>query len=140
MKESKLNATVKVMRSYDYCHFECVLSSSGEMSLDEINDMRKKAAILVDESVRQYKIARESESRLYSKKYDLETSLRKLKEAKKKSKSELTPEEAALLRADEDKSFWKDWNENFYMYQDSNEEVEYHFNMLDKFKNTIVKA
>jgi hypothetical protein len=49
-----MQASVKVMRSYDYCHFEVCLSLDKEMTLGEINNMRKDAARLADEAVRQY--------------------------------------------------------------------------------------
>ena len=45
---------VKVMRSYDYCHFEVQLSSSEPKGLKEIDDMRKEAARLADKAVEQY--------------------------------------------------------------------------------------
>lgn len=39
-----MSATVRVMRSYDYCHFEIVLGSNEDMTTDQVNDMRKEAA------------------------------------------------------------------------------------------------
>lgn len=47
------------MLSHDYCHFEISLSSDQEMTIQEINELRKDAQRLVDEAVRQYKIAKE---------------------------------------------------------------------------------
>lgn len=134
----KLKASVKVMRSYDYCHFECVLSSDELLDLTEIDKMRKQAAILVDEAVRQYRIARQKEHELAHKEWEKRRALLILETAKKKPQTELTPEEAALLRADHDRSFWKEWDEDIYVYED--EEKELHFSALERFKRTRVQA
>jgi hypothetical protein len=52
------NASVKVMRSYDYCHFEVVLGRDNGQPLNkyDVDEMRKGAARLVDKAVEQYKI------------------------------------------------------------------------------------
>lgn len=53
------SASVKVMRSYDYCHFEVVLSlretEKTFITADDVNSLRIEAARLADEAVRQYK-------------------------------------------------------------------------------------
>jgi hypothetical protein len=69
-------ASVRVMRSYDYCHFEVVLGveaperdfAATEMSLgltrfvpltlEQIDATRKEAMRLVDKAVAQYKVAK----------------------------------------------------------------------------------
>ena len=63
MAENKFvisGASVKVMRSYDFCHFEVSLSSvnDGEISSVEVDELRKEAARLADKAVEQYKIAK----------------------------------------------------------------------------------
>jgi hypothetical protein len=139
MDDKKFKASVKVMRSYDYCHFEAALSSDQEMMLDEINEMRKQAALLVDEAVRQYSIAKKKESSREQKKWDLEAAIARMKRLKEKPVEELTPEEAALLRAYEDDAFWKEYDEDDYYYQDDPER-DYHFSMLRKFQKSMVKV
>lgn len=52
-------ASVKVMLSYDYCHFEICLSSDNDMTLDQVDNLRKDAQRLADKSVSQYKKAQE---------------------------------------------------------------------------------
>ena len=51
------HASVKVMRSYDYCHFEVVLGRDNGQALNEYNvkEMRKEAARLVDSAVEDYR-------------------------------------------------------------------------------------
>jgi hypothetical protein len=56
--------SVRVMRSYDYSHFEITLGaslegpSSQEMMLVDTDELRKQAARLADKAVEQYKIAK----------------------------------------------------------------------------------
>lgn len=133
-----MKATVRVMRSYDYCHFEVVLSSDEEMDMDQVNELRKKAALLVDEGVRQYIIAKKKENDRNRRDWEIRESLKRLEIAKQKSESELTIEETALLRADADKSFWENVHKDDYYYED--EEREHHFSMLSQFQNTVVKC
>ncbi len=54
----RYNASVKVMRSYDYCHFEVSLGTELPLTLEEIDEIRKEAAKLADRAVEQYKIAK----------------------------------------------------------------------------------
>jgi len=53
--------SVKIMLSYDYCHFEVCLGSDENLSLDQINEMRKDAQRLADRAVNQYKTAKKYE-------------------------------------------------------------------------------
>lgn len=55
------NASVKIMRSYDYCHFEITMGVDMPITVAQVNDMRKEAMRLADQAVEQYKIAREDE-------------------------------------------------------------------------------
>jgi len=129
-------ASVKVMRSYDYCHFEVSLSSDQDMTLDEVNEMRKQAAVLVDEAVRQYQIAKDKESRRDGRHWQLEEMTKKVKLLKEKPQSDLTVEEAALLRSAADKEFWDGYHEDDYWYDDP--ERDRHFSMLRQFKEARV--
>jgi hypothetical protein len=51
--------SVKIMLSYDYCHFEIALATDNEeMTLEQIDEMRKDAQRLADKAVEQYRIAK----------------------------------------------------------------------------------
>jgi len=50
-------ASVKVMRSYDYCHFEVVLGI-GECNQKDVDELRKTAMRLADKAVEQYRLPR----------------------------------------------------------------------------------
>ena len=130
-----MKASVKVMRSHDYCHFEVQLSTDEDLDLDGVNELRKRAALLVDEAVRQYQLAKKAESRRSSKEWQLESALsRKL--ALEAKAGELTAEEAAFLRGMADADFWREYHEDDYCYEDQPER-DHHFSMLRRFKDEL---
>jgi hypothetical protein len=131
---------VRVMRSYDYCHFEVALDYPEDASLDAVNERRKEAALLVDEAVRQYKIAKKAEADREWHQRDAETSLKRIEAIKEKPQSEWNVEEAALMRAYADKSFWDSIEHDSYYYQECDPEREWHFSMLRKFQDTRISA
>ena len=110
--------SVKIMLSYDYCHFEVCLSSDKNMTLKKINETRKDAQRLADEAVRQYKVAKnkaELKIMLKHERMRLENDVKMIKE---KPLSERTPEEKAKIKALRDKEYWKQYD---YDYEDDYE-------------------
>lgn len=134
-----MQASVKIMRSYDYCHFEVTLGSDDDLTLDQVNELRKQAALLADEAVRQYKVAKAAEAQREQRQWELERSLAHVERITKKSETEWTPEEAALMRAHADGEFWKAYHDNDYFYADDPDR-EHHFSMLRRFQDTRIKA
>jgi len=51
-----MQASVRVMRSHDYCHFEVSLSADDLEDLKAVDDLRKAAARLADKAVAQYQL------------------------------------------------------------------------------------
>ncbi len=101
------SCSVRILRSFDYSHFEVMLGTNGEtpIALEQVDALRKDAARLADKAVEQYKIAKaqtamhEQYSNLHS--YDaLEA-----KRIQAKAKGDRTPEEAASLKAYQDAVF-----------------------------------
>jgi hypothetical protein len=99
-------AGVKVMRSYDYCHFEVTLSSSladlpeGSDRFKAVDDLRKQAARLADKAVEQYKIAKAASARMLHSDSDRQARLLKIAEPSQEVPDhERTPEEKAILKA-----------------------------------------
>ena len=103
-----MRASVKVMRSYDYCHFEVCLSSDEEMTLFQVNDMRKDAARLTDEAVRQYKDAKIKLSENWTFKKSL--ILHEAETIKNKPISEWTPANKACIKLVADKNWESSWD------------------------------
>lgn len=135
-----MKAFAKVMRSYDYCHFEIALEREvADGDLDAVNELRKEAAILVDEAVRQYKIAKDKEKRRESQAWQINELIEKIKRFEAIPENERTIEQTALLRSSADRAFWKDYDEDWYGYGEDPER-DHHFSMLRRFKETRVKA
>ena len=99
------SCTVRVIRSYDYCHFEVSLTAeAGPLEItasdpippEDVDELRKRAARLADKAVEQYKIKKAAleEHGLY------ETArLRaEVTEISKKPEHEWTPEEKASVK------------------------------------------
>ena len=114
-------ASVKVMRSYDYCHFEVNLAADVDCPPDspewfqQVDNLRKNAARLADKAVAQYKVAKAAhqseESSWDSMRYAAE-------QAERTPESDRTPEQKAAIKALADARFTRrrydyqdDWNE-----------------------------
>jgi uncharacterized protein YaiL (DUF2058 family) len=59
------SASVKVMQSYNYCHFEASMSLENENGLEsvDIDNARKECQRLTDKAVSQYQVAKKVENR-----------------------------------------------------------------------------
>ena len=110
-----MQASVKIMLSYDYNHFEVCLSSDSEMDDMAVNELRKTAQRLADEAVRQYKVAKKKAELALR----LEAERKYLKEEVNSfslmPESELTAEQRAKRKALEDEAYW---NQAEYDYDD----------------------
>lgn len=106
------NASVKVMNSYDYCHFEVALSAES-VSLQDVDNMRKEAQRLVDKAIKQYKIAKRDASRNRDVPFELQRQASAI--MKNFPKSEWTPEQKAVIKAIDDINFRAS---RFYDYED----------------------
>lgn len=99
------NASVKVMRSYDYCHFEICIGSSEAKTPADVDELRKTAARLADKAVEQYKIAKVNAQKLLSKKQQREFLIRRMDVIRKKEEGSRTVREQAELKAFEDEQW-----------------------------------
>lgn len=101
-----MSASVKIMLSYDYNHFEVCIGNDNDLSITEINEMRKNAQRLADEAVRQYKIAKEKSMKRLNLEYEKNQLLNEIKRIKDKPEPEWTASEKAQIKALEDKEYW----------------------------------
>lgn len=110
-------ASVKVMRSHDYCHFEVNLAASVDCPSDspewyqQVDNLRKNAARLADKAVEQYKIAKSAHQ---SESVSWDSLRYAAEQAKKTPEDERTPEEKAAIKALADARF----SQRHYDYQD----------------------
>lgn len=110
-------ASVRVMRSHDYCHFEVVLGSEQNglevvraFSLEEVDLLRKAAARLADKAVAQFIVAKEAEQRR-----DSRGAQHRYANALRTPANERTPEEKAIIKFHQDKNFAAQFD---YDYED----------------------
>ena len=108
-------ASVKVMRSYDYCHFEVSLSSSTANTPEAVDELRKTAAKLADKAVEQYTIAKrnaeldmQDANHIANMRYNVNHLLNT-------PEADRTPEDKAAIKAFEDMEHYK---RTRYHYED----------------------
>ena len=104
------SASVRVMRSYDYSHFEICLTSTEANTPEQVNELRKEANRLADKAVAQFQIARSAEC----KKSAMEQKYR-LDIAMSRPENERTDEDKAIIKYHSDKAFAARFD---YDYQD----------------------
>jgi hypothetical protein len=93
-------ASVKVMRSFDYCHFEVTLSSTDATTPEAVDMLRKEAARLADKAVVQYQVAKAAAAD----RRDISARWR-LEQAKRTPENERTPDEKAVIKYHSDEAF-----------------------------------
>lgn len=113
----KTKASVKVMNSYDYSHFEVSLSTDDLVDADSVNVMRKRAQRLVDEAIRQYKVAKEKAQKRVSLEYERENLINEISLIRKRPESEWTASDKAKVKAMDDDAHWRAHD---YDYGDDN--------------------
>lgn len=90
--------SVRVMRSFDYCHFEVCLSTDERVTLDEVDCMRKEAARLVDKAVEQYKIAKEVHASAHNAGINVRWAKAEAEHISAIAETDRTPEQQAVLK------------------------------------------
>lgn len=119
-----IQATVKVMLSYDYCHFEVSKTIVNEVTQDsvftapgitqqEVDDARKDCQRLADKAVGQYKNAKDLASKRLGNSYERMQLEKEVALIKQKKEEYITPEDKAKVKALEDY--------NHYNYMDDGE-------------------
>lgn len=101
-----MKASVKVMNSYDFGHFEICLSSDEDLNIGTIDEMRKQAQRLVDKAIHQYKVAKKNADKMIygSERSLLERDVKIIKE--NYPKSEWTVQQKAKVKALEDFEYY----------------------------------
>lgn len=112
-----MSVSVKVMRSYDYCHFEVCLGSDDAKTDEEIDALRKRAARLVDKAVEQYKVAKAADSSVLYRREKVNELRAEADRIGQLSDKDRTPRQQARLKALRDFDFQRYIDER-YDYQD----------------------
>ena len=125
--ETKIkNASVKVMLSYDYSHFEASMSLENDngLSLKDIDDSRKNCQRLADKAVSQYKKAKEWAAKRSDGVYQMKNFESECLRIKAKDEHDRTLKEIGMLKEYEDQK----WREKFayeYDYEDDEDDQDY---------------
>ncbi len=120
--ETKIkNASVKVMLSYDYSHFEASMSLENDEGLDlkDIDDARKNCQRLADKAVAQYKTAKNSAANRQDGVYKMQNFEAECKKIKAKTEHDRTLKEIAMLKQYEQEN-WQTQFDYQYDYDDDN--------------------
>jgi DNA polymerase III delta prime subunit len=117
-----MSASVKIMLSYDYCHFEICKGTDREVTDTEIDEMRKDCQRLADKAVKQYQVAKKAAERQSNNEYELRRMQNEVNRIRKKE-GDLTSKEMAILKAHEDKT-WESRLRQRYDYEDDYEELD----------------
>jgi hypothetical protein len=125
MKTKIKNASVKVMLSYDYCHFEALMSLENDngLELKEIDDARKDCQRLADKAVGQYKTAKQAAIAREESKYRMINFEEECKRIANKNEQDRTIKEIAMLKQYKD----EEWRDQFYAYYDYDDDEDYSF-------------
>lgn len=115
-----MSASVKIMLSYDYCHFEVSKSVDENISDKEINELRKDVQRLADEAVRQYKIAKNQAARRTDAEYKMRNFEEECKRIEAKEEHDRTLKEIAMLKQYRDENWQAQFDYN-YDYEDDEE-------------------
>lgn len=113
------SASVKVMLSYNYNHFESSMQLENEsgISVQEIDEARKNCNRLCDKAVKQYQLAKKHESNRANSLSEKAMLEREVAQIKEKDKSLWTVVEMAKVKALEDHNWDLKWNYD-EMYDD----------------------
>ena len=112
-----MSASVKIMLSYDYCHFEISKSTDENLSDEQIDLMRKDVQRLAIKAVDQYKIFKKHSDDRINRREEFKRAERQRDKILEKPEGERTINEIALLKAFADKN-WQDYIDLRYNFED----------------------
>ena len=113
------SASVKVMLSYDYSHFEASMSveNEGGLSMKDIDDARKNCQRLADKAVGQYKTAKSMAANRSNGEFKISQFENECKRIEAKHEEDRTLKEMAMLKQYKDEN-WRDQYNYDYDYDD----------------------
>lgn len=121
--ETKIkNASVKVMLSYDYSHFEAsmALENDNGIEINEIDNARKMCQRLADKAVSQYKTAKSQASLRSDGEYKMQNFENECRKIKSKTEHDRTLKEIALLKQYENENWQAQFNYEYDYNDDDN--------------------
>ena len=113
------SASVKIMLSHDYSHFETSMSLENENGItnNEVDFARKNCQRLCDKAVSQYKKAKELAAKRNDGIYQMQNFESQCKRIEAKAEGDRTINEIAMLNQYKNEK-WQDQFDNRYDYED----------------------
>jgi hypothetical protein len=113
------SASVKVMLSYDYSHFEVSMQVENDngLTLKDIDDARKNCQRLADKAVGQYKTAKQMAANRSDGQYKMASFEQECKRIEAKNEHDRTLKEIAMLKQYKDEN-WQAQFDYAYDYDD----------------------
>ena len=117
------SASVKIMLSHDYSHFETSMSLENEngITTEEVDLARKKCQRLCDKAVSQYKKAKELAAKRNDGIYQMQNFESQCKRIEVKAEGDRTINEIAMLNQYKNEK-WQDQFDNRYDYEDDEDD------------------
>lgn len=120
------SASVKVILSYDYSHFEASMSLENDngLTMSEIDEARKNCQRLTDKAVGQYKKAKIAAANRNDGEFKMKNFEAECKRIQAKDEHDRTLKEIAMLKQYENERWQEQFDYN-YDYEDDNEYPRY---------------
>lgn len=134
-------ASVKVMRSHDYCHFEVALGTTEQLDAEGVDAMRKEAARLTDKAVEQYKLMKDALRRAEELDYDRRRLKQRFATFQAKPEAEWSPTQKAVAKKLRDDAYWQRRTQHSYddgAWEDEYADVEDRYDNDDETKDASI--
>jgi hypothetical protein len=121
--ETKIkSASVKVMLSYDYSHFEASMSLENDngITVNEIDSARKDCQRLADKAVSQYKTAKTMAANRNDGAYRMNNFIAECKNIQAKNEHDRTLKEIAMLKQYENENWQAQFDYDYDYMDDDN--------------------
>lgn len=120
------SASVKVMQSYNYSHFEAAMSLEDDkgLTLHDIDAARKNCQRLTDKAIKQYQTAKDMAAKRSDGVYQMQNFELECKRIAAKDEHDRTLKEIAMLKEYQDEK-WRDKFERFYDYEDDDKDYNW---------------
>ena len=112
-----MGASVKVMLSYDYCHFEVCKSTDEQLPDAAIDEMRKDVQRLANKAVIQYQIYKRMEMIRNTRESERDQQGREVERIEAKPEGTRTLNEVAKMKAYHDRN-WAEYISAKYDFED----------------------
>lgn len=115
-------ASVKVMLSYDYSHFEASMSLENDngLSIEDIDKARKDCQRLTNKAVGQYKTSKEQAAKRIDGQYKMRAFEHDCQQIEKKEEHDRTLKEIAMLKQYKDENWQAQFDYEYDFEDDDN--------------------